>query len=161
MVGIVHMSMDHEKYLHIASDMARKSLCLKKRCGSIIVKNDEIIGVGYNAPPLDDLSHRLCGETHPSKLKPKSDRTCCVHAEWRSVINALARPRDLVNSTLYYASVDPSGNLAKAGKPYCTVCSRLALDSGVASWILWHESGIRQYDADEYNMISYQYDNHH
>lgn len=42
-----------------------------------------------------------------------------------------------------------------AGKPYCTICSKMALDAGVSEWVLWHDKGITIYDANEYNEISF------
>lgn len=45
----------------------------------------------------------------------------------------------------------------KAGKPYCTICSKLALDVGIKEFALWHEEGITIYNTEEYNTLSYQY----
>jgi deoxycytidylate deaminase len=137
---------NHEQYIFMAAEVAKSSLCLKKKCGAVIVKDGVVIGRGYNAPPLNDLSHRLCGHTKPSSGKPKSDRTCCVHAEWRAIMNALGNNgNSIVGSSIYYGSLDKDNNFRKAGKPYCTVCSRLALDVGISFWYLWHESGIKRY----------------
>ena len=51
----------------------------------------------------------------------------------------------------------PQQRTSKAGKPYCTVCSRLAIDSGIVEFVLWHESGITAYPTDEYNDLSYDF----
>jgi deoxycytidylate deaminase len=141
---------------------ARRSLCLRSRCGALIVAGNDVIGKGYNAPPRDDLSHRMCNAVAASKTKPKSDRTCCVHAEWRAITAALATAAARVEgSTLYFARVDPeTGLLAPSGRPYCTACSRLALDVGIGHWVLWHGpvEGVRIYEAGEYNRLSHLYD---
>lgn len=47
--------------------------------------------------------------------------------------------------------------LETAGQPYCTHCSRLALDAGIAEFVLWHNEGIAVYPTDEYNNLSYRY----
>jgi deoxycytidylate deaminase len=144
----------------LAAAEARKSLCLRSSCGAVLVKDyDTVLGSGYNGPPCDDLSHRVCGNTAPSLGKPKSDRTCCVHAEWRALLAALkASPGDLAQATMVFARVDAAGQLKRSGKPYCTVCSRLTLDAGVGFWSLWHQDGIRLYRADEYHRLSERYD---
>lgn len=49
------------------------------------------------------------------------------------------------------------GLILKAGKPYCTICSKMALDVGIAEFVLWHEEGITVYDTKEYNELSFQY----
>ena len=144
-------------WMNEAAKIAREALCLKAKCGTVIVKNGEIIGRGYNAPPLDDPKNRTCHEDHPGG-KPKYDRTCCMHAEWRAVFDALKKnPEKLAGSKLYFTRVDNAGNTKKSGDPYCTTCSRIALDSGVAEFLLWQEKGIVSYPTDEYNLLSYAY----
>lgn len=144
----------------LAAVEARKSLCLRSSCGAVLVGHDGVVlGRGYNAPPRDDLSCRVCDTTAPSLAKPKSDRTCCVHAEWRALLEALQRPSDgLARATMVFARLDGAGQLKRSGKPYCTVCSRLTLDAGVGYWSLWHPEGIRLYGADEYHRLSERYD---
>ncbi len=38
-------------YLDIAETVASRSTCLRKKYGSVIVNNDEIIATGYNGSP--------------------------------------------------------------------------------------------------------------
>jgi deoxycytidylate deaminase len=149
--------MNAEHWMQEAAQEAQRALCLKSKCGAVIVKDGEIIGRGYNAPPLDKEEHRICNaEFGPGK--PKYDRTCCMHAEWRAIMDALrTNPDRVVGADLYFVRVDDAGNIKKSGKPYCTVCSRLALDAGLAHFALWHEEGIRAYPTDEYNRLSYAY----
>lgn len=140
-----------------AAKVASKALCLKAKCGTIIVSNSEIIGEGYNAPPLDKEENRTCEKEFGSG-KPKYDRTCCVHAEWRAIMDALKRnPDKIKGSKLYFARVSERGEIKRSGKPYCTVCSRLALDTEIAHFLLWHDEGICEYPTNEYNLLSYQY----
>jgi deoxycytidylate deaminase len=144
-------------WFNTAAQVAEKALCLKAKCGTVIVKNDEIIGRGYNAPPLDREENRMCGKDF-SASKPKYDKTCCMHAEWRAIMDALRRNSEkLPGSKLYFTRVDESGTIKKSGKPFCTVCSRLALDAGIEKFVLWHEEGIREYPTKEYNVLSYEY----
>ena len=80
-----------------------------------------------------------------------------MHAEWRAILEALkTHPDKIVGSQLYFSRVDAEGNIKKSGEPYCTVCSRLALDTGISEFLLWQEAGIRSYPTDEYNRLSYQ-----
>ena len=129
--------------MELAAVEARKSLCLSRRCGTVIVKDGEVIGRGYNAPPKDNIAIRSCDSGRPDS---------CVHAEWRAIIDAAGK---LEGATLYFTAVDENGVILKSGEPYCTVCSRLALDSGVAKFVLWQEAGMNEYPTDEYNQSSY------
>jgi deoxycytidylate deaminase len=145
------------KWMNEAAKVATSALCLRAKCGTVIIQNDEIIGIGYNAPPLDKIEDRLCSQDF-SHGKPKYDKTCCMHAEWRAIMDALKRNPEKINgSKLYFTRVDENGNIKKSGKPYCTVCSRLALDSGIAEFFLWLEEGICSYPTFEYNKLSYEY----
>ncbi|MFH1129247.1 MAG: deaminase [Patescibacteria group bacterium] len=140
-----------------AKKVAQKALCHKAKCGAVIVNDNKIIGQGYNAPPLDQEDNRVCGKEFGSG-KPKYDKTCCMHAEWRAIIDALKiNPDRLKGSKLYFVRVDENGEIKKSGKPYCTVCSRMALDAEIAYFLLWHEEGICEYPTQEYNQLSYQY----
>lgn len=140
-----------------AAAVAARSLCHKAKCGSVIVKDWEVIGKGYNAPPLDKEENRTC-DTEFASGKPKYDQTCCMHAEWRAIFDALkSNSEKLFGSTLYFCRLDEHGSIKKVGKPYCTVCSRLALDAGIATFVLWHDDGICEYPTDEYNRLSYEY----
>ena len=40
-----------EHYLAIALVVSKRSTCLKRRYGAVIVNNDEIISTGYNGNP--------------------------------------------------------------------------------------------------------------
>ncbi|MFA6131645.1 MAG: deaminase [Patescibacteria group bacterium] len=140
-----------------ATEVAKKALCLKAKCGAVIVKEGKIIGEGYTAPPLDKEENRVCGKDFPPG-KPKYDRTCCVHAEWRAVFDALRRnSKDVKGATIYFSRVDENGGVEKSGQPLCTVCSRMVLDVGIEKFVLWHEEGIAEYLAAEFNLLSYEY----
>ena len=70
-----------------------------------------------------------------------------------------ATPRCRIEgSTLYFARVDEKGILLPSGRPWCTECSKLALDLGVKTWVLWHAEGPAEYDAAHYDWLSNRYD---
>ncbi len=148
--------MSPESYFKEAGKEAKKSLCLRDKCGAVVVLNNEVIGRGFSGP-AGGISERKCELTFSHSKKPKSDVTCCVHAEWRAIIEAIRNRKDISGSTLYFTRVDEKGNLLKSGEPYCTVCSRLALDSGVKFFALCQEVGIKLFETKEYNDISYQF----
>ncbi len=149
--------MKDEDYFKEAGKEAEKALCLRDKCGAVVVLNGEIIGRGFNSPPNNDISNRKCELNLINSKKPKSDRTCCVHAEWRAIIDAIKNKKDIKDSTLYFTRVDSDGNLLKSGEPYCTVCSRLALDNGIKYFGLWQDLGIKLFETNEYNELSYQF----
>jgi deoxycytidylate deaminase len=150
--------MTHEDYFKEAGNVAQKATCNRAHCGAIIVSSDgRIIGKGYNAPPLGDEGQRMCDTELDQSIKKNNDKTCCVHAEWNALIDALKHHgADVEGSTLYFMRVDENGRFTEAGEPYCTVCSRLALESGVALFGLWN-GGPEMIDTAPYNQKSYAY----
>lgn len=151
--------MNHEIYFHEAIAEARKATCGRRFCGGVVVSVEgEVIGRGWNGPPAGDESQRRCGRK--SELHPdfKSDKTCCPHAEWRAIFNALrSAPGKVIGSTLYFAACDENGEHIFAGEPYCTICSKMALDVGIVGFGLWHEEGIHVYDTSDYNNLSFSW----
>lgn len=138
-------------WMTFAAEAARKALCLKAKCGSVVVKDGRLIGIGYNSPPQNKLEYRKC-------LDPDRKHDSCVHAEWRAITDALRRNPDKVEgSTIYFTRVDGAGDILKSGNPYCTVCSRLALDVGISTFVLWHDKGVCEYNTEEFNNMSYRY----
>lgn len=148
----------HEEYFTLAAKIAQKATCNHARCGAIIVSTDgDVIGSGYNAPPLNDESQRMCGKLFDSSIKPKYDTTCCIHAEWSAIINALrCYPDKVTGSTLYFMRIDGNNEFTNAGKPFCTVCSRLALQCGIAQFGLWND-GPQMFGTAKYNLESYEF----
>lgn len=145
-------------YLRIA-ELAKTAGCADWQCAAVIVGEDgKTVGEGVNAPPGNLESQRRC---HLDKklLHPKvSDKSCCVHAEQRAVMDALAKnPEKLPGSTLYYCRLGKDGKLATSGEPWCTICSKMALDAGVAHFVLWKKEGYAVYATDEYNALSFAY----
>ena len=141
--------------LALAVTEARRSLCLRSRCGAVIISSTgALIGRGYNSPPLDCPIALCRKDSLPASFR--SDRTCCLHAEQRAVFDALARHSgELAGSTLYFIRLDAAGNPEPAGDPYCTICSKTALDVGIGTFVLWHERGPVAYGTQEYNELSF------
>jgi deoxycytidylate deaminase len=147
------------EHLAAAAEAAGKATCERARCGTVIVRENEIIGHGYNSPPNNDEHQRRCGCSKESYHKKVTDKTCCVHAEQRAILDALRKnPEKLPGSRLYFIRVDEGGKPKRSGKPYCTICSKMALDVGIDEFVLWHEAGVCVYDTKEYNALSFSFD---
>lgn len=136
-----------------AARVAAGSPCHRKQGGSVIVRDGEIIGSGYNGPPAGVHLERCLKDDLSEEFR--SDRTCCVHAEQRAIFDALVRNAARVpGSRLYYLRLD-AGSPVQSGEPYCTICSKSALEVGVAEFALWRREGICVYDTYEYNERSF------
>ncbi len=142
----------------MAAKAALNSTCNRHKCGAVIIKDGAIIGKGFNSPPQNKEEQRRCTYSKESYNKKVTDKTCCMHAEQRAIMDALRNnPDKIVGSRLYFMRLDKDNNAARAGKPYCTICSKMSLDVGIKEFVLWHEEGVCVYDTDEYNTISFGY----
>ncbi len=145
-----------EKWFELAAEAAKQSSCLKAQCGAVIVKDGKVIGTGFNSPAAGEPNRCLDNYTIPENNK--HDVTCCVHAEIRAIHDALSNyPAELSGSELYFTRIDDNDNIKPSGTPYCTLCSREALDAGISAFALWHKDGIKVYDTEEYNNLSYKF----
>lgn len=145
-------------YINQAAEIALQATCERAHCGCVIVENDEIIGTGFNSPPGEKENQRRCGNDKNEYNKKVTDKTCCVHAEQRAIMNALIdAPDKIIGSRLYFVRIDENGKPTHAGKPYCTICSKMALDAGIYEFILRDEKWVCVYDTDEYNTVSFEY----
>lgn len=148
-----------EQWMNEAARVARRALCHDARCGTVIVAEGMIIGEGFNGPPSGREDQRRCYISKTAYHVRVTDKTCCVHAEQRAIMDALRRNSDnLSGSRLYFVRVDTDGeSIRAAGKPYCTICSKMALDAGITEFVLWQKEGIVVYETGEYNRLSFAY----
>jgi deoxycytidylate deaminase len=141
-------------FMQKAAEIAKGSCCLRSKCGSVIVKDGKMIGSGFNSPPGNRCPKACIKDSLPKDFR--SDRTCCVHAEQRAMVDALRKnPKDIVGSRIYFIRLDEKGDMEPAGKPYCTICSKMALDIGIGEFALMRKEGVCVYDTKEYNDVSF------
>ena len=146
------------KFIDEAVKIAKNATCERSKCGAIIVKDGLVIGKGYNSPPGNIESQRRCSCSKDSYHKKVTDKTCCIHAEQRAIMDALKNAPGKINgSRIYFVRLDKNNVKSTAGNPYCTICSKMALDCGIKEFVLWHDSGITFYDTEEYNELSFKY----
>jgi deoxycytidylate deaminase len=154
---------DEEKqarmWMEKAWEIAQHASCERSKCWSVVVKDWVCIWAWYNSPAKELESQRRCSADKMSYHRKVTDKTCCIHAEQRALFDALRNhPEQIEWSILYFIRLDKDWNLSRAGKPYCTICSKMALELWVAEFVLWHDEGITAYNTEEYNLLSYQYE---
>ena len=123
----------HNYYLDIAQTVAERATCLRKKYGSIIVKNDVIVSTGYNGSPR---GRKNCSDINfcmRDKLNiPRGERyEMCrsVHAEANAII---AASRDqMIGSTLYLCGIDAKSGELVADSCSCQMCKRLVINAGI------------------------------
>lgn len=119
----------HEYYIGIALAVARKSTCLKKQYGAVIVKDDEVIATGYNDVCRKEPHCITC--TKPSSDGDMREYTACpaVHAEMNAIISASRK--EMLGADLYLAGYDVVTGEENIEAFPCEICLRLIKNAGI------------------------------
>ena len=123
-------------YLDIAEAVAKRSTCLRRQYGAVIVAHDEIIATGYNGAPRGETNCCDTGICYKSTHKKPVDKKAAnhgeqygicvaVHAEQNAIISAARK--DMQGATLYLACLDSDTEPAP-----CNICDRMIKNAGIA-----------------------------
>ncbi|MBR1454961.1 MAG: cytidine deaminase [Lachnospiraceae bacterium] len=136
-----------EYYLGIADAVLRRSTCLRRHYGAVIVNNDEIISTGYNGSPRGEKNCCDCGMCERERLNiPKGERyelCVAVHAEQNAVISASRDKTD--GATIYIVGRNVSdGSLANPAP--CKICRRFIRNAGIKRCIGYVDGKVSEID---------------
>lgn len=125
-------------YLNIADSVLKRSTCLRRMYGAIIVRNDEIISTGYNGAPRGRINCTDSGRCARVEMKvPSGERyELCrsVHAEANAIISASRR--DMIGSTMYLVGRDAHTNELLSNATSCSMCRRQIINAGIEKVII-------------------------
>ncbi|HEX9873367.1 MAG TPA: cytidine/deoxycytidylate deaminase family protein [Deferrimonas sp.] len=111
-----------EYFMEIARLVARRSTCLRRQVGAVMVKGKNIVATGYNGTP-SGITH--CSEVGCLRQKlgvPSGERhELCrgLHAEQNAIIQAAKHGTNIAGSTLYCTNSP------------CIICTKMIINSGV------------------------------
>lgn len=112
-------------FLDIAKAIGRRSTCLRRQYGAIIVKDNIIVSTGYNGAPrgtCNCIDTGVCERDRQNVPKGERYELCnAVHAEQNALING--DPWKTKDATIYIVGFNLDGSLA-SGKP-CLLCRRM------------------------------------
>lgn len=106
-------------FMNLATDLAKRSHCVKAQVGAVLAKDTRIISIGYNGPPAH--THN-CDEEWPGTGCPRDSKGSCslaLHAEENAILYAVKNGANLEGATLY-TTLSP-----------CLPCARLIYSAGV------------------------------
>ena len=115
-----------EYFLNIAQEVGKRSTCLRRHYGAIIVKDNIIVSTGYNGAPRGEANCIDTGLCERERLHiPKGERyelCVAVHGEQNAIINA--DPLRMKGSTIYIVGVNVADGSYASGAP-CLMCRRM------------------------------------
>lgn len=124
-----------EYYLSIADVVLKRSTCLRRNYGVVIVKNDEIVATGYNGAARGEPNCCDTGTCARQALGvPSGERyelCVAIHAEDNAITSA-GRSR-CQGATLYIVGRETDGTYASP-QP-CMMCRRKIINAGITKVI--------------------------
>jgi dCMP deaminase len=109
-------------FMEITLLVARRSTCLRRQVGAVIVKDRNILATGYNGAP-SGISHCLDAGCLREKLQiPSGERhELCrgLHAEQNAIIQAAKHGTSIEGASLYCTTMP------------CIICSKMLINAGI------------------------------
>lgn len=144
--------MDDRFYLSVAETISRASKCLRGNWGTVIVKNDIVLGLGYNGPARG-VKH--CNPCRRDIYPPGKgyDKCIAAHSEVNALLQSGGR-RECLGATLYLAShnrkYDGVGSYNKV-IPYfpCDDCFRYVVNAGIKTVVVLHGEDVVRYEVTD------------
>lgn len=127
-------------FMEIAVLVAKRSTCLRRAVGAILVKDKRILSTGYNGAP-SGIKHCVDAGCLREKLHVASGHRheLCrgIHAEQNAIIQAAFHGVSIKGSTLFCTNLP------------CTICTKMIINAGIEK--IFYQAGY----ADELsrNMI--------
>ena len=112
-----------EYFMEMAALTARRSTCLRRQVGAVIVGNRHIISTGYNGAPrgIEHCENR--GGCMREKMKvPSGERhelCMALHAEQNAIIQAATLGQSIEMATIYITH-----------QP-CVICAKMIINAGI------------------------------
>ena len=124
-------------YIDIALAVSKRSTCIKRHYGCVIVKDDVIVATGYNGSPRGEINCCDCNVCKRSDAKRYSGYEQCpaVHAEQNALLSV-----DRLHSqgaTLYLAcegfNMGDLGFFEEDDNPQpCNLCAMMIKNAGIS-----------------------------
>ena len=111
-----------EYFMSIAKLVAKRSTCLRRKVGAVLVKDKRILATGYNGAPTGIRHCKDVGCLRERlKVKPGERHELCrgLHAEQNVIIQAA-----------YYGAITKGTTLYATHMP-CIICSKMLINAGV------------------------------
>lgn len=115
----------NEYFMEIASVVSKRSTCIKRKVGAVLVKDSHILATGYNGAP-SGLSHCTPETCVRKNLKSGENPELCrgVHAEINCIIQAAIHGTSIKGDTTLYSTHFP-----------CMSCLKMIINAGIKKLI--------------------------
>lgn len=109
-------------YFDIVNTVAKRSTCVRRKVGAIIVRDKTILTTGYNGAPrhLNHCTDIGCiREQNKIKSGTRQEMCMAIHAEQNAIIQAAKTGVNIFGATLYVNTAP------------CIICSKMIINAGI------------------------------
>jgi dCMP deaminase len=114
-------------FMEIAQLVSKRSTCLRRKVGAVLVKDKRILATGYNGAPTGLLHCKEVGCVREKLKIPSGERhELCkgLHAEQNAILQAAYHGVSIKGSKLY-VTCHP-----------CSVCAKMIINAGIEELII-------------------------
>jgi dCMP deaminase len=111
-----------EYFMDITSLVARRSTCMRRQVGAVMVKEKNILATGYNGTPSGITHCDVAGCLREQLNVPSGERhELCrgLHAEQNAIIQAARHGVNISDSVLYCTNSP------------CIICTKMLINAGI------------------------------
>lgn len=127
-----------EYFMEITRLVSRRSTCVRRSVGAVLVKDKNILATGYNGAP-SGVVHCLdvgCLRERLAVLSGERHELCRgLHAEQNAIIQAAKHGTNINGSTLYCTTLP------------CIICTKMLINAGIRRIV--YEQGYPDHLAEE------------
>lgn len=119
-----------EYFMSIAYLTAKRSTCLRRNVGAVIVQDRRIVATGYNGAPrgVDHCAERGCLREELGIPSGERHELCrALHAEQNAIIQAATFGHSIEGATIYITHAP------------CVICSKMIINAGILRIIVGAE----------------------
>ena len=109
-------------FSEITDLVAKRSTCLRRKVGAVLVKNNRILATGYNGAPSGMVHCEEAGCIRESQHVPSGQRheMCrALHAEQNVIVQAAYHGIAIAGATLYCTTFP------------CVICAKMLINAGI------------------------------
>jgi len=141
-----------EYFIKIAGLVSKRSTCIKRNVGSVLVKDSHIVSTGYNGAP-SGFKHCTSETCVRQNLKSGEKPELCrgVHSEINCIIQAAIHGTSIKGNTTLYTTHFP-----------CMSCLKLIINAGIKRLVYTEgynmENKVKQDLLNESKLIVQKFD---
>jgi dCMP deaminase len=109
-------------FMDIAQLVAKRSTCLRRSVGAVVVKDKRVLSTGYNGAPMNVVHCRVTGCIREQMKVPSGERhELCrgIHAEQNAIIQAAYHGVSIKEAALYCTNLP------------CSICAKMIINAGI------------------------------